>query len=85
MKRPDRPLVPPERRRRPHVDAFADLTPIDEPTLIERSQLLDAIAGNDDIEWKTDPFKMRQIHCHDYIRGFARALGTAEEPLQRVY
>ena len=59
MKRPDRPLVPPERRRRPHVDAFADITPIDESTLIERSQLLDAIADDDDIEWKTDPFEMR--------------------------
>jgi hypothetical protein len=59
MKRPDRPLVPPECRRRPHVDAFADLTPIDKSTLIERSQLLDAIADDDDIEWKTDPFEMR--------------------------
>ncbi len=55
-----------ERRRRPHVDAFADLTPIDESTLIERSQLLDAIADDDDIEWKCDdaiadddPFEMR--------------------------
>ena len=46
MKRPDRPLVPPERRRRPHIDAFADLTPFDESTLIERSQLLDAIADD---------------------------------------
>jgi len=32
------------------------LTPIDESNLIERSQLLDAIADDDDIEWKTDPF-----------------------------
>ena len=39
--------------------AFADLTPIDESTLIERSQLLDAIADDDGIEWKTDPFEMR--------------------------
>ena len=46
MKRPDRPLVPPERCRRPHIDAFADLTPFDESTLIERSQLLDAIADD---------------------------------------
>ena len=59
MKRPDRPLVPQERDRRPHVDAFANLTPIDESTLIERSQLLDAIVDDDDIEWKTDPFAMR--------------------------
>ena len=58
LKRPDRPLVPHERRRRPHVDAFAGLTPIDESTLIEKSQLLDAIADDDDIEWKTDPFEM---------------------------
>jgi hypothetical protein len=56
MKRPNCPLVPPERRRRPHVDAFADLAPIDESTLI---QLLDAITDDDDIEWKTDPFEMR--------------------------
>jgi hypothetical protein len=53
-KRPERPLVPPERRRRPHVDAFADITPIDESTLLERSQLLDAIEDDYDIEWKTD-------------------------------
>ncbi len=59
MKRPDRPLVPQERDRRPHVDAFANITPIDESTLIERSQLLDAIVDDDDIEWKTDPFAMR--------------------------
>jgi hypothetical protein len=52
MKRPDRRLVPQKRRRRSH-------TPIDEPTLIERSQLLYAIADDDDIEWKTDPFKIR--------------------------
>ena len=59
MKRPDHPLAPPERRRRPHVDAFVDLTPIDESTLIERSQLLDVIADDDDIEGKTDQFEMR--------------------------
>ena len=58
MKRPDHPLVPPERRRRPHVDAFADLTPIDESSLIDKCQLLDVIADDDDIEWKTDPFEM---------------------------
>ena len=44
---------------RPQVNAYADLTPIDEFTLNERSQLLDAIADDDDIEWKTDPFEMR--------------------------
>jgi hypothetical protein len=59
MKRPDRPLVPPERRRRPHVEAFADLTPIDESTLIDKSQLLDPIADDGDIDWKIDPFEMR--------------------------
>jgi len=37
MKRPDRSLVPQERRRRPHVNAFADLIPIDESTLIEKT------------------------------------------------
>ena len=59
MKRPGRPLVPQDRHRRPHVNAFADLTSIDESTLIEESQLLDAIADDDDIKWTTDPFKMR--------------------------
>ena len=54
MKRPDRPLVPSERRRRPHADAFAD-----ECTLIDKSQLLDPIADDDDIDWKIDPFEMR--------------------------
>ena len=52
MKRPDRPLVPQERHRRPHVEAFADLTPIDESTLIEKSQLLEPFI-------KSDPFKKR--------------------------
>ena len=47
MKRPDRPLVQQERDRRPHVDAFANLTPIDESTLIERSQLLDTIVDDE--------------------------------------
>ena len=56
IKRPDHPIAPHERRRRPHVDALADLTPIDESTLIEKSQLLDAIPDDDDIKWKTDPF-----------------------------
>ena len=54
MKRPDRPLVPPERRRRPNADAFADLTPIDESTLTDKSQLLDPIMDDDDIDWKID-------------------------------
>ena len=58
MKRPGRPLVPQERHRRPHVNAIADLTSIDESTLIEESQLLDAIADDYDIKWKTDPFEM---------------------------
>jgi len=48
MKRPDHPLVQQERRRRPHVDAIADLTPIDESTV-----------DDDEIDWKTDPFEMR--------------------------
>ena len=55
MKRPDHPLVPPE----PHADVLADLTPIDESTLIDKSQLLDPIADDDDIDWKIDPFEMR--------------------------
>jgi len=58
MKRPDHPLVPPERRRRPHADAFADLTRINESTLIDKSQVLDPTADNDDIEWKIVPFEM---------------------------
>ena len=58
MKRPGRPLVQQERFWRPHVDAIADLIRIDESTLIEKSQLLDAIADYNDIELTTDPFKM---------------------------
>ena len=58
MKRPDRPLVPQERHWRPHANAFADITLIDKSTLIERSKLLDAITGDDDIEWQTNPFEI---------------------------
>ena len=36
MKRLNRPLVPQERHWRPHANAFADITPIDDSTLIER-------------------------------------------------
>ena len=38
---------------------FANLTPIDKSTLIDKCQLLDAIAGDDDIEWQTNPFEIR--------------------------
>jgi hypothetical protein len=44
-------------RRGSHADTFANLTPIDEYILIDKSQLLDAIADDDDIERKTDPFE----------------------------
>ena len=54
MNRRDHPLVAQERHRRPHADAFADLTLIDESTLIKKSLLLDAIVDDDDIEWKID-------------------------------
>ena len=77
------------------ADAFADLTPIDESTLIDESQLLDPIADDDDIDWKIDPFEMRpdsanprdarRDPCHDQILRVAIAPGTAEESLQRVY
>ena len=46
-------------RWRPHADTFAHLTPIDKSTLIDNCQLLDAIAGDDDIEWQTNPFEIR--------------------------
>jgi hypothetical protein len=48
MKRLDRPLILQEHRRRPHADAFADLTPIEESTV-----------DDDEIDWKPDPFEMR--------------------------
>ena len=41
-------------RKNAIADPFANITPIDESTLIERSQLLDAIVDD-------DPFAMRQI------------------------
>jgi hypothetical protein len=71
MKRPDRFLV------RPHVDAFADLTPIDESTLIERSQLLDAI--------EMRPESANLETPDEIIAMIASASGTAEEPLQRIH
>ena len=80
--------VPLERRRRPHVDAFADFTPIDESTLIEKSQLLDAIADDDDIKWKTDPFEMRpdlRNLCREYTDIFStsvRSLPSQVDPLK---
>ena len=51
---------------------------IGDPCQCVRTHLLDVIADDDDIEWKTDPFEMRPEsanpnHCHDYIRGFDRA------------
>ena len=46
--------------QRPNADAFEDLTPIDESTLIDKSQLLDPIADNDDIDWKTDLWTLRR-------------------------
>ena len=41
-----------------HADTFADLTPIEESTLIDKCQLLDPIADDDDIDWNIDPFEM---------------------------
>jgi hypothetical protein len=52
MKRPDRSLA----------DAFADITLIGESTLINKGQLLDPIADDDDDnDWKTDSFEMRHM------------------------
>ena len=55
MKRPDRPLVPQERCPRPHADAFADLTPIDESTLIDQANYWT-------LSWTTMTSIGRQIH-----------------------
>ena len=53
--RPDRPHVPQERRRLPHVDPFALSTPVEGIHLIEKSELLDSVADDDDIEWILNP------------------------------
>ena len=69
---------------------FADLTQIDESTLIDKCQLLDPIADDDDIDWNTDPFEMRpdrvipETPCHNQSLRFAMAPRTAEEPLSRI-
>ena len=54
--RTDHPHVPTERRRRPHVEAFATHPLTDGSQLIPRSALLDALDDDDDIEWPEDPF-----------------------------
>ena len=54
--RTDHHHVPKERRRRPHVEAFATHPLTDGSQLIPRSALLDALEDDDDIEWPEDPF-----------------------------
>ena len=56
MLRTDHHHVPKERRRRPHVEAFATHPLTDGSQLIPRSALLDALEDDDDIEWPEDPF-----------------------------
>ena len=56
MLRTDHPHVPTERRRRPHIDAFAEHPLTDGSHLIPRSSLLDAVEDDDDIDWPKDPF-----------------------------
>ena len=54
--RTDHSHVPTERRRRPHVEAFATHPLTDGSHLIPRSAFLDALDDDDDIEWSEDPF-----------------------------
>ncbi len=54
--RTDHPHVPTERRRRPHVNAFADHPLTDGSHLIPKAALLDVLEDDDDIEWPEDPF-----------------------------
>ena len=54
--RTDQPHVPTERRRPPHVEAFATHPLTDGSTLIPKSALLDALEDDDDIDWPEDPF-----------------------------
>ena len=54
--RTDHPHVPTERRRRPHVEAFATHPLTDGSQLIPKSALLDALEDDDDIELPEDPF-----------------------------
>ena len=56
--------------------------------LIEKSQLFDAIADDDDIEWKTDPFEMRPESVNRETPDEIIAMITFEgspEPLQRIH
>ena len=54
--RTDHPHDTTERRKRPHVEAFATHPLTDGSQLIPRSALLDALENEDDIEWPEDPF-----------------------------
>ncbi len=44
------------RRRRPHVNAFADHPLTDGFQLFPRSAFLDVLEDDDDIQWPEDPF-----------------------------
>ena len=55
----DRPRVPHERRRMPHADPFANQPPIEGANLIDKSEVLDPLADDDDIDWKENPFEIR--------------------------
>ena len=55
---------------------------VTESNLIEISQLLDAIADDDDIEWKTDPFEMRPESANPETPDEIR---NSWGPLQRIH
>ena len=57
--RTDRFQVPKERSQRPHARAFAHPPPIEGMQLIDKSELLDPVADDDDIEWPHNPFDIR--------------------------
>jgi hypothetical protein len=74
-----------------HADTFPDLIPIDESTLIDKCQLLDPIADDDDIDWKTDsdivnPEMLDQIdvmikrYRHGHRHRSSKVGGAAQPP-----
>ena len=59
LARTDRFHVPHEHSQRPHARAFANPPPIEGMKLINKSELLDSVEDDDDIEWPHNPFDIR--------------------------
>ncbi len=79
----DHPHVPTERRRRPHVDAFAEYPLTDGSHLIPTSALLDAVEDDDDID-SVSPKSPDEILAMIHFEG-SPALQDASRALCREF